>query len=44
VVLGLVITGTSLIEPLEQIRARLGEARLVVDAGRLALNPTLIPA
>jgi len=39
VVLGLVTTKTSQIEPLEQIRARLGEARSLVDAERLALSP-----
>jgi len=39
VVLGLVTTKTSRIEPLDQIRARLGQARLVVDADRLALSP-----
>jgi hypothetical protein len=36
VVLGLVTTKTSQIEPLDQIRARLGEARSVVDAERRA--------
>ncbi len=39
VVLGLVTTKRSPIEPLEQIKARLGEARSVVDAERLALSP-----
>ena len=39
VVLGLVSTKASRVEPLEQIRARLGQARSVVDAGRLALSP-----
>ncbi len=39
VVLGLVTTKTSRVEPLEQIKARLGQARRVVDAGRLALSP-----
>ena len=39
VVLGLVTTDRSLIEPLEQIRARPGQARAAVDAGRLALSP-----
>jgi methionine synthase II (cobalamin-independent) len=39
VVLGLVTTKRPLIEPLEQIKARLGEARSVVDAERLALSP-----
>lgn len=38
-VLGLVTTKTSRIETLEQIKARLGEARSVVDADRLALSP-----
>jgi 5-methyltetrahydropteroyltriglutamate--homocysteine methyltransferase len=39
VVLGLVTTKTSRIEPLDQLRARLGAARSVIDAGRLALSP-----
>jgi methionine synthase II (cobalamin-independent) len=39
VVLGLVTTKTSRIEPLKQIKARLGQARSVVDAERLALSP-----
>jgi methionine synthase II (cobalamin-independent) len=39
VVLGLVSTKNSRVEPLDQIRARLGQARSVVDAGRLALSP-----
>jgi 5-methyltetrahydropteroyltriglutamate--homocysteine methyltransferase len=39
VVLGLVTTKTSRIEPLEQIQARLDEARSLVDAERLALSP-----
>jgi 5-methyltetrahydropteroyltriglutamate--homocysteine methyltransferase len=39
VVLGLVTTKTSRVEPLDQIRARLGQARSVVDADRLALSP-----
>ena len=39
VVLGLVTTKTSQIEPLDQLRARLGQARSVVDADRLALSP-----
>ena len=39
VVLGLVTTKTSQVETLDQIRARLGQARCVVDAGRLALSP-----
>jgi 5-methyltetrahydropteroyltriglutamate--homocysteine methyltransferase len=39
VVLGLVTTKRPLVEPLESIRARLGEARSVVDAERLALSP-----
>jgi len=38
-VLGLVTTKTSHIEPLEQIKARLGEARSLVDAERRALSP-----
>jgi 5-methyltetrahydropteroyltriglutamate--homocysteine methyltransferase len=38
-VLGLVTTKTSRIETLEQIKARLGEARSLVDADRLALSP-----
>ncbi len=39
VVLGLVTTKRPLIEPLEQIKARLDEARSVVGAERLALSP-----
>ena len=39
VVLGLVTTKSSQIEPLDQIKARLGQARSVVDADRLALSP-----
>ena len=39
VVLGLVTTKTSRVEPLDQIRARLALARSVVDADRLALSP-----
>jgi 5-methyltetrahydropteroyltriglutamate--homocysteine methyltransferase len=39
VVLGLVTTKTSRIEPLEQIKARLLEASSLVDAERLALSP-----
>jgi len=39
VVLGLVTTKTSRVEPLDQIRARLALARAVVDADRLALSP-----
>jgi 5-methyltetrahydropteroyltriglutamate--homocysteine methyltransferase len=39
VVLGLVTTKRPQIEPLESIRARIGEARSVVDAERLALSP-----
>jgi len=39
VVLGLVTTKTSRVEPLDQIKARLGRARSVVDADRLALSP-----
>ena len=39
VVLGLVTTKTSQIEPLDQLKARLGQARSVVDADRLALSP-----
>ena len=39
VVVGLVTTKTSRVEPLDQIKARLGEARSVVDVGRLALSP-----
>lgn len=39
VVLGLITTKTSRVEPLEQIRARLDEARSMVDADRLALSP-----
>jgi methionine synthase II (cobalamin-independent) len=38
-VLGLVTTTTSRIETMEQIKARLGEARPLVDADRLALSP-----
>jgi 5-methyltetrahydropteroyltriglutamate--homocysteine methyltransferase len=39
VVLGLVTTKTSRVEPLEQIEARLREARSLIDADRLALSP-----
>ncbi len=39
VVLGLVTTKTSQIEPLEQIKARLREASSLIDAERLALSP-----
>ena len=39
VVLGLVATKTSRIEPLEQIKARLAEASSLIDAERLALSP-----
>jgi methionine synthase II (cobalamin-independent) len=39
VVLGLVTTKTSRIEPLEQIKARIREASALVDAERLALSP-----
>jgi Methionine synthase II (cobalamin-independent) len=39
VVLGLVTTKTSQVEPLEQIEARLREARSLIDAERLALSP-----
>jgi 5-methyltetrahydropteroyltriglutamate--homocysteine methyltransferase len=39
VVLGLVTTKTSRVEPLDQIKARLGQARSVVGADRLALSP-----
>ena len=39
VVLGLVTTKTSQVEPLEQIEARLHEARSLIDAERLALSP-----
>ena len=39
VVLGLVTTKTSRVEPLDQIKARPGQARSVVDADRLALSP-----
>jgi methionine synthase II (cobalamin-independent) len=39
VVLGLVTTKTSRVEPLDQIKARLALARSVVDADRLALSP-----
>ena len=39
VVLGLVTTKTSQVERLDQLRARLGQARSVVDADRLALSP-----
>jgi 5-methyltetrahydropteroyltriglutamate--homocysteine methyltransferase len=38
VVLGLVTTKTSRIEPLEQIKARLAEASSLIDAERLALS------
>jgi 5-methyltetrahydropteroyltriglutamate--homocysteine methyltransferase len=39
VVLGLVTTKTSQIEPLDQIKARLDEASSLIDAERLALSP-----
>ena len=39
VVLGLVTTKTSRVEPLDQIKARLGQARCVAGADRLALSP-----
>ena len=39
VVLGLVTTKTSRIEPLEQIKARLDEASSLIDTQRLALSP-----
>jgi methionine synthase II (cobalamin-independent) len=39
VVLGLVTTKTARVEPLDQIKARLGKARSLVDADRLALSP-----
>jgi len=39
VVLGLVTTKTSRVEPLDQIRARLALARSVVGADRLVLSP-----
>jgi len=39
VVLGLVTTKTSRLEPLEQIKARLREASSLIDADRLALSP-----
>jgi len=39
VVLGLVTTKTSRVEPLAQIDARLREARSTIDAERLALSP-----
>jgi 5-methyltetrahydropteroyltriglutamate--homocysteine methyltransferase len=39
VVLGLVTTKTSRLEPLEQIKARLREASSLIDAERLALSP-----
>jgi methionine synthase II (cobalamin-independent) len=39
VVLGLVTTKTSRIEPLEQIKARLDEASSLIDAERLAVSP-----
>ncbi len=39
VVLGLVTTKRSQVEPLEQIGARVGEARALIDAERLALSP-----
>jgi methionine synthase II (cobalamin-independent) len=39
VVLGLVTTKTSRIEPLEQIQARLREASALIDPRRLALSP-----
>jgi len=39
VVLGLVTTKTSRIEPLEQIKARLAEASSLIDPARLAISP-----
>jgi len=39
VVLGLVTTKTSRVEPLEQIQVRLREASSLIDADRLALSP-----
>jgi 5-methyltetrahydropteroyltriglutamate--homocysteine methyltransferase len=39
VVLGLVTTKTSRVEPLEQIKARLREASSLIDAERLAVSP-----
>jgi 5-methyltetrahydropteroyltriglutamate--homocysteine methyltransferase len=39
VVLGLVTTKNSRVEPLEQIEARLREASSLIDPGRLALSP-----
>ena len=39
VVLGLVTTKTSRIEPIEQIQARLGQASALIEAQRLALSP-----
>jgi 5-methyltetrahydropteroyltriglutamate--homocysteine methyltransferase len=39
VVLGLVTTKTSRIEPIEQIQARLDEASALIDTERLALSP-----
>jgi 5-methyltetrahydropteroyltriglutamate--homocysteine methyltransferase len=39
VVLGLVTTKSSQVEPLDDIKARLGQARRVIDAERLALSP-----
>ena len=39
VVLGLVTTKTSQIEPLEHIEARLSEAMSLIDAERIALSP-----
>jgi 5-methyltetrahydropteroyltriglutamate--homocysteine methyltransferase len=39
VVLGLVTTKTSRIEPLEEVKARLNEASSLIDAERLALSP-----
>jgi 5-methyltetrahydropteroyltriglutamate--homocysteine methyltransferase len=39
VVLGLVTTKRPRVEPLEQIGARVGEARALIDAERLALSP-----
>ena len=39
VVLGLVTTKTSRIEPLEQINARLAEASSLIDPERLAISP-----
>jgi 5-methyltetrahydropteroyltriglutamate--homocysteine methyltransferase len=39
VVLGLVTTKNSHVEPMEQIKTRLGEARALIDTERLALSP-----